>query len=85
MSPEWARAESDLESMKLLPAPVGPEAPPIEGWRRKVLRSQALLESMLAGKPVSVSLLVPNSVPSVAQMAWPPVLAYRTKGVREAP
>ena len=85
VSPEWAPAELDPESPELLPAPVGPRAPPVEGSGRKVLQSRALLESMLAGKSVPVLLLVPDTVSGVTRMARLPVLAYRTEGVRKAP
>ena len=85
MSLEWALAESDPESLELLLALVGPEAPPVEGLRRKVLRLRALLESMLVGKLVLVSMLVPVPVPDVAPMVRPPVPAYRTARVTEAP
>ena len=79
MSPEWAPAELDPESSELLPASVVPKAPPVEGSRWKVLRSRALLESMLTGKSVLVSLLVLDPIPDIARMARPPILAYRTK------
>ena len=85
VSPEWALGVSDPEPPELLLAPVDPEAPPIEESGRKVLRSQALLESMLAGKSVPVSMLVPDPVPGVTQMVRPPVLAYHTGGVCGAP
>ena len=85
MSPEWAPGESDPKSPEFGPAPIGPEAPLAEGSRRKVLRSRVLLELMLAGKSVLVLLLVPDSVPSVARMARPPVLFYRAEGVHKAP
>ena len=75
VSPEWAPAESDSESLELLPAPVGLEAPPVEGSGRKVLRLRALLEWMLAGKLVLVLLLVSDPVPGIARMARPRVLA----------
>ena len=85
MSPEWAPAESDPESPELLLAPIGPEAPLVEGSGRKVLQSRALLESMLAGKSIPVLTLIPDLVRGVARMVRPPVLAYRTEGVRKAP
>ena len=57
VSPEWAPAELDPKSPELLLALVGLEAPPIEGSRRKVLRSLALLELRAeAGREVGFDL-----------------------------
>ena len=84
MSPEWAPTKLDPQSPELLPALVGLEAPPVMGLGRKVLRLRVLLESMLAGKLVPVSTLVPDPVPGIARIARPPTLAYRAKVVREA-
>ena len=52
VSPEWAPGASDPKSQELPLPPVEPQAPLVMESKRKLLRSQALLESKLAGKQV---------------------------------
>ena len=84
VSPEWAPGGLDLELPVLLLAPVGARSPPVEGSRRKVLRSLALLELMPEGKQVPVSLL-PVPVLGVARTALPPAFVHHAGVVIGAP
>ena len=65
-------------------APVGAGSPPVEGSRRKVLRSVVLLELKRAEKWVPV-VLVPDPVPGDARMVLPPALARSVERLTRAP